>query len=68
MTSGQQLLALINDVLDLAKAESGKMRFHPEPVPVPELCEQLLAALHKRAAEKKNVDLRLACRPTCRLR
>ncbi|QEL19730.1 ATP-binding protein [Limnoglobus roseus] len=62
MTSGQQLLALINDVLDLAKAESGKMRFHPETVHAAELCEQLLA-LHKPAAEKKNVELRLSVPP-----
>jgi signal transduction histidine kinase len=62
MTSGQQLLALINDVLDLAKAESGKMRFHPEPVNVAELCEQTLA-LHRQAAEKKNVELRLSLPP-----
>lgn len=59
MTSGQQLLALINDVLDLAKAESGKMRLHPESVQVLELCETILAA-HRPAAEKKNVELRLA--------
>ena len=62
MTSGQQLLALINDVLDLAKAESGKMRLHPESVQVLELCEGILAA-HRPAAEKKNVELRLAAPP-----
>ncbi len=59
MTSGQQLLALINDVLDLAKAESGKMRLHPEPIHAAALCEAILAT-HKQAAEKKNVELRLA--------
>src|SRR4029079_10769020 len=40
MTGGQQLLALINDVLDLAKMESWKMRLHPEAVNPAELCEQ----------------------------
>ncbi len=58
MSSGQQLLALINDVLDLAKAESGKMRLHPEEIVVHDLCESILTA-HRGAAEKKNVKLRL---------
>lgn len=62
MTSGQQLLALINDVLDLAKAESGKMRLHPEVIHVHEFFEAILAA-HRPAAEKKNVELRLSLPP-----
>lgn len=57
MTSGQHLLALINDVLELAKMEAGKMRVHPEAIQAGELCERALA-LTRPQAEKKNIDLR----------
>ena len=60
MSGGQQLLALINDILDLAKMESGKMRLHPEPVPPAELCEQA-AAMFREQAAKKSIDLRVQC-------
>jgi two-component system, NarL family, sensor histidine kinase BarA len=59
MTGGQQLLALINDILDLAKMESGKLRLHPETVPVTDLCEQAVT-LFRPVAEKKNVELRVS--------
>ncbi|MGL6074040.1 MAG: ATP-binding protein [Fimbriiglobus sp.] len=58
MTSGQQLLVLINDILDLAKIEAGKMRLNPEAVDIPELCQQIVA-FYQPNAEKKNVELRV---------
>jgi two-component system sensor histidine kinase BarA len=58
MTGGQKLLALINDILELAKLEAGKMRLHPETLSVPEVCEHA-AAMFRQQAEKKNIDLRV---------
>jgi signal transduction histidine kinase len=54
--SGKHLLALINDVLDLAKVEAGRMRVRPDVLNVPALCEQA-AALFRPQAEKKEIEL-----------
>lgn len=62
MTSGQRLLALINDILDLAKLEAGKMRLHPETLNIAAICEHAVA-MFRPQAEKKNVDLRLQVDP-----
>jgi signal transduction histidine kinase len=58
MTAGQQLLALINDILDLAKTEAGKMRVYPTPVVPAEVIEPAVA-LFRPQAEKKHIDLRV---------
>ena len=59
-TSGKQLLALINDLLDLAKIEAGKMEIRPEMVSVEDATENLIA-MFRPLAEKKNIDLRSSC-------
>lgn len=56
-TSGQQLLNLINDILDLAKIEAGKMQIRPVTFAVGDVCEGMLN-MFRAMAEKKNIDLR----------
>jgi len=55
--SGQQLLQLINDILDLAKIEAGKMSVKPEELSMAELSENLLG-MFRPMADKKNIDVR----------
>ncbi|NDJ16941.1 PAS domain S-box protein [Myxacorys almedinensis] len=47
--SGQHLLGLINDVLDLSKVEAGQMRLEIAPLVVSELCESTLAIVDEQA-------------------
>jgi signal transduction histidine kinase len=54
--SGKHLLALINDVLDLARMESGKMRAKPVVLNVSAVCEQA-GMLFRPQAEKKEIEL-----------
>jgi two-component system, NarL family, sensor histidine kinase BarA len=56
-TSGEQLLNLINDILDLAKIEAGKMEVHLEDFSIRDVAEGMLN-MFRPMAEKKNIDLR----------
>ena len=50
--SGQHMLALINDVLDMSKIEAGKIRIVSEPVSLAEQIGQIDSIIRPRAAEK----------------
>ncbi|MBC8097285.1 MAG: PAS domain S-box protein, partial [Akkermansiaceae bacterium] len=54
LSSARHLLQLINDVLDLAKVEAGKMELHPETFPVHQAVEEV-AAVIKGIAQKKRI-------------
>jgi PAS domain S-box-containing protein len=56
LSSSHHLLTLINDVLDLAKVEAGKMELHPEPFLIREALEEATAVV-KTMADLKQIGL-----------
>lgn len=50
--SGDHLLGLINDVLDLARLGAGKLELHPAPMEVESLLRQVAELMSPRAQEK----------------
>jgi len=58
--SGELLLGVLNDVLDLSKIEAGRMEIRPEPIRPGDLVRKT-CALFQAAAAQKGLDL------TCRI-
>ncbi|SDC96267.1 ATP-binding protein [Belnapia rosea] len=55
--AGSHLLAIVNDALDLARVEAGRLDLAPEPVALPEALQATLALVAAAAAAKRQ-DLR----------
>jgi len=51
--SGVHLLDVINDILDLSRAESGQMRMHPEAVSIAKVVDKALHIVEGQAHERK---------------
>jgi signal transduction histidine kinase/CheY-like chemotaxis protein len=50
--SGENLLGIINDILDVSKIEAGKLEIELEPVVLEEIFDNILTVLEQSAAEK----------------
>jgi signal transduction histidine kinase len=56
--SGEHLLKVVSEILDLAKIEAGKMEFFWAPVAPAKIAEELVT-LHRGTAESKGFSLEL---------
>jgi signal transduction histidine kinase/CheY-like chemotaxis protein len=52
-SSGETLLALINDILDLSKIEAGKIAFHFQEFSIESVIDDVLATMQSKAIEKR---------------
>jgi CheY-like chemotaxis protein len=57
-SAGQDLLALINEILDLSKVEAGKMQVDPKEVKIGEV-RDYLEQTFKPVAEQKSLDFKI---------
>ena len=62
LASGQHLLALINDILDLSKIEANQLNLQWETAKVEDLCRSVLLLVKEKASDK-GLELRLDVDP-----
>jgi signal transduction histidine kinase len=62
--NGKHLLHLINDVLDLARIEAGRLSLNPEPTSIYNLLEDVMQS-NAPLVREKSLDLRLIADPDC---
>ncbi|MEQ9506053.1 MAG: ATP-binding protein [Hyphomonas sp.] len=62
LASGQHLLDMINDILDMAKIEAGKMTITPQPIDPVDPVDAAMRMI-RRKAEEKEIDLVLEASP-----
>jgi len=58
IAGGKSLLNMINDLLDLAKTEAGKMELHIEKTSIPQLCKVLVGSV-SALTKKKRIKVKL---------
>lgn len=59
--SGEHLLQLINDILDLSKVEAGKTKLEPIPLDVPQVLEEILVIARGLAHKKsQHIEIQIA--------
>jgi signal transduction histidine kinase len=62
LDAGRHLLSMINDVLDLAKIEAGRMELEPSEVALPEVLRSAVS-MHSEQAKRRGVALGLTTDP-----
>lgn len=60
LKAGRHLLGLVDEVLDIARIEAGRMSLSPEPVPVEEVVQEAWGLVRQRAADR---DIEFVAKP-----